>query len=277
MDLYSPVTTLAGIGPSRARQLAALDIHTVYDLIAYFPRAYEDRTQLVTINRLEVGVPACFKAMVTKAPRTDLIRKGLSLTRLTAADETGQINIVYFNQPYAAENLHYGSTYVFYGAITGDYRGVQITNPVYEVPESPGVVTRRIMPIYRLTAGISNKLLAKYIHQALTACLPQLPELLPAAVRQKWNLCGAAQAYAAIHEPPSHATLDMARRRLIFEEFFLFNAALQLMRAGRTAVRTEPYLHRELTPFLQALPFQLTNAQSRAVSEIAADLGEAHR
>ena len=75
MDLYAPVTALAGIGPSRAKQLAGLGIHTVYDLIAYFPRAYEDRTRLITIDRLEPDIPACFEALVVRGPRTDHIRK----------------------------------------------------------------------------------------------------------------------------------------------------------------------------------------------------------
>jgi len=273
MDLYSPVTALAGIGPSRARQLAGLGIHTVYDLIAYFPRTYEDRTRLVPIDQLEPDMPACFEALVVRGPRTDHIRKGLSLTRLTVADETGKVNLVFFNQPYAAENLQYGQTYVFYGALSGDYKGFQVTNPVYERPDGPGTVTRRIMPIYGLTAGISNKLLAKYIRQALTECLPELPELLPATVRQRWQLCDVRQAYAVIHEPPTHDLLEQARRRLIFEEFFLFTAGLQLVRSRRTAVSTQPYRTLDTTAFTQALPFRLTGAQQRSVEEIAADLG----
>ena len=105
MDLYSPVTTLPGIGPARAKQLAALGIESVYDLIAYFPRTYEDRTKLVPICELEPDVPACFEAMVIRAPQTSHIRKGLSLTKLVVADETSKLNLVYFNQPYAAEQL----------------------------------------------------------------------------------------------------------------------------------------------------------------------------
>ena len=273
MELQSPVTVLPGVGPSRAKQLSALGICTLSDLISYYPRAYEDRTKLTTIDKLEVDEPACFEATVFRSPRTDQIRKGLSLTRLTVGDETGTLNLVYFNQPYAAEHLEYGRTYIFYGTLTGDYRGYQMTNPVYELPESRGIVTRRIMPVYPLTAGLSNKLLTKYIHMALERCLPRLQELLPEQVRRKYGLCTGAQAYAAIHEPPSAEVLDMARRRLVFEEFFLFSAGLQLMRANRTALTAESYVNLDTSPLTDALPFRLTNAQQRAIGEIAADLG----
>jgi len=91
MDLYSPVTALQGIGPTRAKQLAGLNIETVYDLIAYFPRTYEDRTKLLTISELEVDQPACFEAMVIRPPQTSHIRKGLTLTKLTVADESSKL------------------------------------------------------------------------------------------------------------------------------------------------------------------------------------------
>ena len=274
MDLYSPVTALQGIGPTRAKQLEGLGIETIYDLIAYFPRTYEDRTRLVPICELEADQPACFEAMVIRAPQTSHIRKGLSLTKLTVADETAKLNVVYFNQPYAADQLRYGETYVFYGALTGDYARYQMQNPAFEAPDRPGIVTRRIMPVYSLTAGISNKVLSKCIHQALDACLQELPDLLPLQVQQKYSLCSCREAYAAIHEPPDLDTLERARMRLIFEEFFLFSAGLQLMRSRRAKAASIPYEDLDLTPFYGALPFQLTGAQKKAIDEIAADFAE---
>ena len=274
MDLYSPVTALQGIGPARAKQLAGLGIESVYDLIAYFPRTYEDRTRLVTISELEPDIPACFEAMVIRAPQTSHIRKGLSLTKLTVADETAKLNLVYFNQPYAAEQLQYGESYVFYGALSGDYSRYQMQNPTFEAPDKPGIATRRIMPVYSLTAGISNKLLAKCVHQALTECLWDLPDLLPQSVQRQYDLCSVREAYAQIHQPTSFAALDLARKRLIFEEFFLFSAGLQLMRCRRTQVQVTPYPNLTLDDFYAALPFRLTNAQQRAISEIAADFAK---
>ena len=271
MDLYSPVTVLQGIGPARAKQLAGLGIESIYDLIAYFPRTYEDRTRLVTISELELDTPACFEAMVVRAPQTSHIRKGLSLTKLVVADETAKLNLVYFNQPYAADQLQYGESYVFYGTLTGDYSRYQMQNPTFEAPDKPGIVTRRIMPVYSLTAGLSNKLLTKCVHQALVECLMDLPDLLPRSVQQKYDLCSVREAYAQIHQPVSFEALERAKKRLIFEEFFLFSAGLQLMRSRRAQVRVTPYTHLELGPLFTALPFRLTDAQQRAIQEIASD------
>ena len=240
MDLFSPVTALSGIGPSRAKQLAGLGIESVYDLIAYFPRTYEDRTRLVTISQLEPDQPACFEAMVIRAPQTSHIRKGLSLTKLTVADETAKLNLVYFNQPYAAEQLRYGESYIFYGTLTGDYARYQMQNPSFESPDRPGVVTRRIMPIYSLTAGITNKLLSRCVHQALDACLDTLPDLLPQWVQAQYGLCSVREAYAQIHQPTSFEALERAKKRLIFEEFFFFSAGLKPFHC---AMKCSSWLH----------------------------------
>ncbi len=271
MDLTSPVTALQGIGPARAKQLAALGLETVYDLICCFPRTYEDRTKLVTISQLEADQPACFEAMVIRSPQTAQIRKGLTITKLTVADETARLNIVFFNQPYTADHLNYGQSYIFYGSITGDYAHYQMQNPAFEDPDAPGIVTRRIMPVYSLTAGLSNKLLSKCISQALEACLPELPDLLPQSVQDQYDLCPVQYAYEQIHHPTDFTQLEQSRRRLIFEEFFLFSAGLQLLRSRRTHVSVPPYSRLDPQPFFDALPFPLTHAQTRAIGEISQD------
>ena len=272
MDLYAPVTELKGIGAARAKQLKGLNIETIYDLLAYFPRAYEDRTKLVPIDRLEPDQPACFEGIVVKGPTTSHIRKGLSITKLTVADLTGKLNLVYFNQPYVAENLRYGETYIFYGAISGEY-GHQMQNPACEPADKPGVTTRRILPIYGLTAGISNKVMGNSIQQALQACVDELPELLPQKLIDRYGLCSQRQAYMSIHRPETWEALEQARKRLIFEEFYLFSCGLQLMRHRRKEASTTPYAKLDCTKFYKSLPFSLTNAQSRAIEEIARDLG----
>lgn len=275
MELDSPVTALPGIGPSRAKLLANLGIETLYDLVADFPRAYEDRTKFVPINQIQPGVAACFEAWVIRAPQTSHIPKAkgkaLDLTKLTVADHTGRLNLVFFNQPYVGDQLRYGETYVFYGTADGDYAQFQMVNPVHELPDQPPVLTRRIVPIYNLTAGINNRLLSRCVQQALDACLPELPELLPLSVRRQYGLCDCTTAYADIHNPPSWEALEQARKRLIFEEFFLFSAGLELMRSRRRQDAAVPYADLELRPFYDALPFRLTHAQQNAIGEIAAD------
>ena len=268
--LSDPVTMLKGVGAVRAKQLAQLNIFTLRDLICHFPRGYEDRTKLVPIEKLEPDVPACFRAMVINTPRTSHIRKGLDLTKVQVADSTGRLNVTFFNSRFAAQQLEYGREYIFYGAVSGDFIGYSMTNPVFEAPESQPVTTRRILPIYPLTAGLTNAALLRLVQQALAVCAPP-EEILPAEVREKYGILPAERAYFAIHEPNSMAEAELAKKRMIFEEFFVFSAGLALMRAARKEKKTEPYTDFDMAPFYDSLPFTLTGAQSRAVGEILED------
>ncbi len=269
--LSDPVTILKGVGPTKAKQFANLNIFTLGDLICHFPRGYEDRTKLVPIEKLEVDTPACFKAMVMNTPRTSHIRKGLDLTKVQVADHTGRLNLTFFNNKYVVEQLQYGKEYIFYGAVSGDFIGYNMTNPVFERPDAPAVTTRRILPIYPLTAGLSNAAVLKAVQQALAICDPP-QEVLPEQVRREYGILGAERAYQAIHEPQSMAEAELAKKRLIFEEFFVFSAGLSLMRAARAEKKAVPYENLELRPFYASLPFTLTGAQQRAVEDIRADL-----
>ena len=268
--LSDPITMLKGVGEVRAKQLAQLNIFTLRDLICHFPRGYEDRTKLVPIEKLAPDVPACFRAMVMNTPRTSHIRKGLDLTKVQVADTTGRLNVTFFNSRFAAQQLEYGREYIFYGAVSGDFIGYSMTNPVFEAPESQPVTTRRILPIYPLTAGLTNAALLRLVQQALAVCgLPE--EILPAEVREKYGILPAERAYFAIHEPNSMAEAELAKKRMIFEEFFVFSAGLSLMRAARKEKKTEPYTDFDMASFYDSLPFTLTGAQSRAVGEILED------
>ena len=271
--LTDPVTLLRGVGPTRAKQFQALNIFTLGDLICHFPRGYEDRTRLLQVSQLEVDKPACFRAMVMNTPRTNHIRKGLDLTKVQVADHTGRLNLTFFNSKYAVEHLEYGKEYIFYGCLTGDYSGYGMTNPIFEDMDSVAVTTRRVMPIYPLTAGLSNAVMLKTVRQALAICDPP-EEILPEEIRQRYGILGAEEAYRVIHEPDSMEQAEAARKRMIFEEFFVFSAGLSLMRAARAEKRTVPYAQRDLSPFYQRLPFTLTGAQQRAIREITEDLGK---
>ena len=268
--LSDPVTILKGVGPARAKQFANLNIFTLRDLICHFPRGYEDRTKLVPIEKLEPDVPACFQAMVMNTPRTSHIRKGLDITKVQVADHTARLMLTFFNSKFAAEQLQYGKEYIFYGAVTGDFIGYNMTNPTFETPDSQPVTTRRVLPIYPLTAGLSNAAVLRAVRQALAICDPP-EEILPEPVRRRYGILPAERAYRAIHEPESMAEAEQAKKRLVFEEFFLFSAGLSLMRASRAEKKAAPYTDLDLTPFYAALPFELTGAQERAIGEILGD------
>lgn len=268
--LFDSVTTLHGVGAARAKQLEALGIRTLYDLIAHFPRDYEDRTQLRRISDLTPGTPSCFEAMVISQPRNSRIQKGRTVTRLSVADQSGRLNLVFFNQDYVGKMLEYGVTYFFYGRLEEDFSRMMV-NPVFERQDQPGYLTRRIVPVYSLTASLSNKLLSKTIAQALDACCGQLSEILPATLRAKYELCDIGYAYETVHRPASFKELEIARRRLVFEEFFIFSAGLSLARSKRIAKPHAPYADLDMEPYYAALPFSFTAAQRRAVGDILTD------
>ena len=269
--LTDPVTILKGVGPARAKQFEALNIRTLGDLICHFPRGYEDRTQLVPISKLEVDKPACFRAMVMNTPRTNHIRKGLDVTKVQVADHSARLTLTFFNSKYACENLLYGHEYIFYGAVSGDFIGYNMTNPIFEAPEAAPVTTRRILPIYPLTAGLNNATLLRTVRQALSICDPPA-EIIPREVREQYGILPAERAYSAIHEPVTMEEAEQAKKRLIFEEFFIFSAGLSLMRQARAGKTAEPYAVPDMAPFHGALPFRLTGSQQRAVDEILEDL-----
>ena len=269
--LSDPVTILKGVGPTKAKQFAALNIVTLEDLICHFPRAYEDRTRLVTIEKLQPDVPACFKAMVMNTPRTSHIRKGLDITKVQVADHTARLTLTFFNQKFTAEQLRYGQEYIFYGAVSGDFIGYNMTSPAVESLDSPPLTTRRVLPIYPLTAGLSNASILKAVRQALAICdVPR--EIIPESVRAEYGILPAERAYYAIHEPSDMAEAELAKKRLIFEEFFVFSAGLSLMRASRALKKTPAYENTDLSAFYGSLPFRLTGAQDRAIGDIIKDL-----
>ena len=268
--LGDPVTILKGVGEAKAKLFANLNIFTLGDLICHFPRGYEDRTKLVTISELSPDVPACFRATVMNNPRTAHIRKGLDMTKVQLADTTGRLNVTFFNNRFAAGQLEYGREYIFYGAVSGDFVGYNMTNPVFENPDSPGLTTRRVLPIYPLTAGLTNAVVGKAVLQALAVCDPPA-EILPEAVRTEYGILPAEEAYHAIHQPRDMEQAAQAKKRLIFEEFFVFSAGLSLMRSSRAEKKCTPYHNFNMKPFYGSLPFALTGAQSRAVEEILSD------
>ena len=268
--LGDPVTILKGVGEAKAKLFANLNIFTLGDLICHFPRGYEDRTKLVTISELSPDMPACFRATVMNNPRTAHIRKGLDMTKVQLADTTGRLNVTFFNNRFAAGQLEYGREYIFYGAVSGDFVGYNMTNPVFENPDSPGLTTRRVLPIYPLTAGLTNAAVGKAVLQALAVCDPPA-EILPEAVRTEYGILPAEEAYHAIHQPRDMEQAAQAKKRLIFEEFFVFSAGLSLMRSSRAEKKCTPYHNFNMKPFYGSLPFALTGAQSRAVEEILSD------
>ena len=270
-DLNTDIRYIKGIGETRAKALHKLGISTLGDLLSYFPRRWEDRTLERPIRELPVGEYACVRAMLAGDPTASRIAGGRTLVKVRAVDSSGVLDVAFFNQEYRKTSLRKGETYIFYGKVEGDLLRRRMTNPLLE-PEGRQLLTGRIMPVYPLTAGVTQTMLAKAMRQGLDACEGLLPDVLPDDVRQAHHLCYTGYAYENIHFPSSPEALDIARRRLVFEELFLLSCGLQLLRSRRGTERGPTCENVALTPFYDALPFALTNAQRRAVEQAVSDM-----
>ena len=269
--LNTDIRYIKGVGEARAKSLAKLGITDLRSLLSYFPRAYDDRRAYKKIADLIPGENACVCAVIAGEPRLSRIRKGLDLVKLRAVDETGALELTYFNQSYLKNTFHTGDAYVFFGRAEGTPSRPQMTNPLFE-REGAHQITGRIMPIYPLTAGVSQSMLCKAVEQGLAACVDELPDILPEDVRLVYQLCHTRFAYENIHFPTDDEALSAARRRLAFEELFLLALGLKLLRERRTFVAGKQCKKVDLSPFFTSLPFSLTGAQRRAIGDIAHDL-----
>ena len=270
-DLGTNVRYIKGIGEARAAALEKLGITTLGDLIAYFPRGYEDRTQVRPIRELTAGESVCVRGMVAADLTAYRISGGRTIAKTRVVDDSGAMDLVFFNAQHLGSSLRMGETYVFFGRVEDDLRRKQMINPLFE-PEGRQQVTGRIMPIYPLTAGVTQGLMARVARQGLDACRELLPDVLPDEVRQAHKLCYVNYAYENIHFPASPEALEVARRRLVFEELFLLTCGLQLLRQRRRDVAGPACRRMSMEPFYRRLPFALTGAQRRAIADAVEDM-----
>ena len=271
MELNTPLTALPGVGPARARSLEKLGLRTVGDLLGYYPRDYEDRTKRYAIAQAPADTPVCVSAMVAETPRLSRIRKGLELTRVKVVDGSAAMTLTFFNQSYVRDALVPGQEYIFYGRVEGDRGGRQMTNPVFE-REDRARFTGRILPVYPLTAGVSNNLLAGLAQRAVEECACQVAETLPADLLEAHDLAPAEFSCRSIHFPQDFDALARAKRRLVFEELFTLSAGLALLRQRRSGGEGPAFPACDPADFYALLPFAPTEAQRRTISECAADL-----
>ena len=216
-DLNTDIRYIKGVGEARAKAFEKLGVFTLGDLIAYYPRRWEDRSQLYPIRDLPEGEYACCRAMIAQPPTTARIRSGQTLVQVRAVDEGGVLDVSFFHQEYRKNVLHPGETYIFYGKVEGGGVRRRMVNPLLET-EGKQLLTGRIMPIYPLTAGLTQTMVAKAVRQGLDQCRDLPEDVLPDGIRQAHHLCYAGFAYENIHFPADAEALDLARRRMVFSQ-----------------------------------------------------------
>ena len=263
MDKMTDIKYLKGVGEKRAKILNKLGIFTVGDLLRFYPRDYTDWSKITPIDAAPFDEPCCIRATVDHKPRGAKISKSMTIYKTVATDGESLCNITIFNSKYLAESLEAGEEYLFYGKVGGNFHRREMTSPLIEKAS----VGMRIHPIYHLTAGINSKYIEKLIKQAFSSGDDYFTDCLPQSLRDRLCLMEINKAVRQLHIPENEDLLREARRRIIFEELFIFQLGLMKLKGNRKET-TPVEIDRDYTAeYCRTLPFELTGAQKRAVSE----------
>ncbi|UCH84049.1 MAG: ATP-dependent DNA helicase RecG [Candidatus Latescibacterota bacterium] len=277
-DVSDVCRFLKGVGPARAEHLRRLGIETVDDLLTHFPRKYYDRRNLTKIGDVKVGDESSFTGQILSVAKRS-IRGRRSMVTAAIADDTGVVQVVWFNQPYLAKILRPGSELIVTGELSY-YRGArQIVNPEFEVLEKTLdqelLHTGRIVPVYPLTRGLSQRFLRELIARTLDAYAGTVYENLPDSLIKSASVVSRVDALLGVHFPLDRTEYERAVNRLKIEELFYLQLAFslhRLQRSDRPARRKLAIEYGLWNRFLASLPFELTGAQQRVLSDIRSDL-----
>ncbi len=267
------VKKLYGVGDSRAAAYARVGIKTIEDLLFYFPRAYENRGNITLLAAAREDIKSAVVLTVATAPKAAHIRRGMDLLSFRAFDESGSCKITFFNQNYLKDKFPIGSTFRFWGKVERTGRSFSMSSPAYE-PYDEQMPLPALYPVYPLTEGLSQKQLQKDISAALPLASEKLVDTLPPEIRSQHKLCTLAFALRNIHSPDDYNSLAIAKRRLIFDELFLFALGLRFLGKKQRSGSAIPCTQNDISPLLSLLPYRLTEAQSRVIGQIAEDMAK---
>lgn len=276
MDRSTPIIELKGVGEKTQKLFEKLDIHTVGDLLSFYPRDYETFHEPVTIRQAAPGEVCAIYAAVAGIPNEKRVRK-LHILNVNVSDGTGSLTLTFFNMPFLKKTLKQGGFYIFRGTVQSRGNHKIMEQPKIYSPEDYRKQTDCLLPRYSLTKGLTNQTIQKAVKQALSLCMSE-EEYYDSTFLEAYGLMGVSEALEGIHFPTDMEQLVSARQRLVFDEFFSF---LYLMRQNKefsdglenhyTMFETA-----DTVRFLEQLPFPLTRAQKRVWGEIRDDLGSPH-
>lgn len=283
MELSTPVSKIFMVGPTYAKRLEKLGIRTVGNLISHFPFRYDDLSLISSIARVQPGETVTIRGEVASI-KNEYTRLGKKIQKAVVKDNSGEMELVWFNQPFLIKTIRLGESYSFSGKADWFGRKIVMISPEYELlkpsiinHQSSTIHTGRLVPVYSETYGVSSKWLRSRISPLLEQILPELKDFMPPSILEKNQLLSLPLAIKWIHFPENKIQAEKARNRLAFDELFLIQLASLKRKinwqntklAHRLAVDQEKVL-----AFLRTLPFELTSAQKRCVKEILADLGK---
>ena len=272
MKLDSPVTSLSGVGKARASSLMNAGIITLRDLLYTFPRAYENRGDTKLLGDHLTASPASYILTVASEVSVAKLKNRMTMSKLRAFDESGSVEIIFFNAPFVKDVFHVGDVFRFYGRSSfSKTKRLNLVNPKYE-PVISGVALADFVPVYSSSENLSSKLLSKLVQSVFNECSGEIVDHLPENIRLKHSLPTLSYALYNIHFPETGEALAKAQRRLAFDELLLF--ALGIAKAGRerTTAKGVSFKPTSIKPLTDILEFELTDSQKNAINDIYRDL-----
>ncbi len=278
MDLSTPINQLPKIGPIYATRLKKLGIYIAQDFLYHVPFRYEDFSLISPIDKVQAGENVTIQGFVAEI-KNSYIRRFKTIQKAKIKDDTGTIDVVWFNQPFLAKNIQAGDKISLAGKISVFAKKPVLESPEYEIVNNDAlsIHTGRLVPIYPETRGISSKWLRRQIYQILHEQKSNLFEYIPYSIIKREGFIGFIEAIEQIHFPKDKKSADLAKQRLAFDEFFLLQmAVLKRKTDWNNSTSGYPFIiskfRKQIQDFWQKLPFELTFAQKKAVKEIFADL-----
>ena len=266
--LNMDIKYLKGIGEKRAEQLKKLGIADILALLRYYPRTYIDMSRCVEIFDAPYDETVNIRATVIRKSPEQRIRKGMSIFRSVVSDQSGSMTITIFNNKYAHERLKEGDEYIFRGKVTGNLVNKAMASPTFIDGESAD----KIIPVYRLKEGISSAMIGRYVTTALDRFADTITDPIPSEIRERFGLMPLSKSLREIHFPSSQSELSRAKERLVFEELLVLTLALFTIKGGNRNRTAHKITDTDVSPFINSLPFKLTDGQLGAITEIISDM-----
>ncbi len=276
VGLDAPLTVLRGIGPERQTVYEKLGITTLRDLLLYFPRRYDNYSAMKPINRLELGEECTVIGTIAQAQARRIRGGQTTLLKVVVTDSTGALEISFFNQPWLADKLKPGKQIVISGRVDQYLGRLTLVPDEWEDLDTELLNTGRIVPVYRLTNGLTQRAIRKITAQVADFWARRQPDPLPAEIVRRAELLPYGEALFQIHFPDNPDRLEAARHRLAFDELLLLQIGVLRQRRDWQTAAAAPLAVPEAwrQAFVDALPYALTGAQQRALTDIYADLAQ---
>ena len=272
MNYQTPVKKLFGVGEKIEKSLHGGGFFTVKDLLYHFPRAYQNRADVKLIaDESHHGEYHSYILTIANEPHAAMIKRGMNLLKFRAFDESGTVNITYFNQNYLKDVFHQGSTFRFWGKVSKEKRTLCMTSPSYE-PILPSKELDALIPVYPLSAGLNQKLINKLEREIFSSLGEFVVDYLPQKIRDENNLCTLTYAFENIHFPKTEESLERAIKRLTFDELYLFALSLSKLKTVQKTKKAPIFMDTSINELLSTLSYTPTNAQMKAIKEISKDV-----